>query len=300
MASFCGNCGAPAAGRFCAKCGQPMQAGGGAAPPAAPVQAAPVKAGGGSALKIILIIVCGLFFLGAVGIGGMVYVAYRAKQKFTQLANEYGVDGGTSAKSGTSAAAAFRLQAIPPAGSDCPFLPWQDASRTLGIAIERIEHTPNGADGSEECKYWVSPAERQRLMKAEIASGISAVGKKDEKTDIDGFEKVVGGALGALIEAHGDNKNEDPAMQLQVWRRQGQAMWDKMEEAKTNAKGVGFDVGALGVQPVEGVGDKATMLPAGHSIMTLKGDSFFLLGFGQFVPGREKTAALAKQVVGRL
>jgi hypothetical protein len=299
MASFCGNCGAPAAGRFCAKCGQPLAAGG-AAPSPGPVQAAPVTAGGGSALKIILIIVCGLFFLGAIGIGGMAYLVYRGKQKFTQLANEYGVDGGAAAKSGTSAPAAFRLQATAPAGSDCPFLPWQEASRTLGIAIERTEHTPNGADGSEECKYWVSPAERQRLMKAEIASGISAVGKKDEKTDIDGFEKVVGGALGALIEAHGDNKNEDPAMQLQVWRSQGRAMWDKMEEAKTNAKGVGFDVGALGVQPVEGVGDKATMLPAGHSIMTLKGDSFFLLGFGQFVPGREKTAALAKQVVGRL
>jgi hypothetical protein len=299
MASFCSNCGAPVAGRFCAKCGQPMAQTGGGAPPAAPVQAAPIKAGGGSALKIILIIVCGLFFLGAVGIGGMVYVAYRAKQKFTQLANEYGVDGGTSAKSGTSAPA-FRLQATAPAGSDCPFLPWQEASRILGIAIERMEYKPDGSNPDEECNYWVSPAERQRLMKSEIASGIGTLGKGDEKTATDAAEKLVGGFLGAVIEAHGDNKKEDPAMLLQVWRSKGRATWDKMEELKGNAKSVGFDVGSLGVQPVEGIGDKASMLPAGHSIMVLKGDRFFILGFGQFVPGREITAALAKQVVGRL
>ncbi len=254
MASFCSNCGAPVAGPFCGRCGQRLQQGGGAAQPAgpAPALAPAVKAGGGSALKIILIIVCGLFLLGAIGVGGMVYLAYRAKQKITQLASDYGVDGGTAAKSRASTVAAFKLQTVPPTGSDCPFLPWQEASRTLGIAIERTEHTRDRADGSEECKYWVSPAERQRLMKAEIASGISAAGKGDEKTATDGFEKLIGGALGAVIEANGDNKNEDPAMLLQVWRSQGRAMWDKMEEAKANAKGVGFDIGSLGVQPVEG------------------------------------------------
>lgn len=39
-------------------------------------------------------------------------------------------------------------------------------------------------------------------------------------------------------------------------------------------------------------------LPAGHSIMVSKGDTFFLLGFHQFVPGREKTDALARIVAG--
>jgi len=54
------------------------------------------------------------------------------------------------------------------------------------------------------------------------------------------------------------------------------------------------------MQPLQGIGDRATVVAAGHSIMVLKGDTFFLLGFQQFAPGREKTAALARVVAGRL
>jgi hypothetical protein len=54
------------------------------------------------------------------------------------------------------------------------------------------------------------------------------------------------------------------------------------------------------MRPVEGVGDRATVVAAGHSIMVLKGDAFFLLGFQQFVPGRDKTVALARVVAGRI
>jgi hypothetical protein len=62
----------------------------------------------------------------------------------------------------------------------------------------------------------------------------------------------------------------------------------------------GTDFAAVAMQPVEGVGDRATVLAAGHSIMVLKGDTFFLLGFQQFVPGRDKTVALARVVAGRI
>jgi hypothetical protein len=51
---------------------------------------------------------------------------------------------------------------------------------------------------------------------------------------------------------------------------------------------------------VEGVGNKAMQLPGGHSTMVLKGDAFFVLGFQQLAPGRDKTTALAKLVAGRL
>lgn len=34
--------------------------------------------------------------------------------------------------------------------------------------------------------------------------------------------------------------------------------------------------------------------------VVLQGDTFFLLGFQQFVPSREKTAALARIVAGRI
>jgi hypothetical protein len=74
-----------------------------------------------------------------------------------------------------------------------------------------------------------------------------------------------------------------------------------MELAQTKAKdAMGADMAAVAMQSVEGIGDRATELAAGHSIMVLKGDVFFLLGFQQFVPGRDKTAALARVVAGRI
>jgi hypothetical protein len=155
----------------------------------------------------------------------------------------------------------------------------------------------------------VNATERRKLMKAEIAQGIGAMGK-DGKLSPERAEQLVGGALGGVIEASGDNKTGDNAFSLQVWRTNGHAMWTKMEQASANAKGMlgangasgagGANIVAMAVQPIAGVGDKATILSAGHSVMVLKGDQFFLLGFSQFVPGRDKTTALAKAVVGKL
>jgi hypothetical protein len=151
----------------------------------------------------------------------------------------------------------------------------QEASRILGVAIERVESMPSGAHGAEECMYWVTAAERQRLAKSEIARGIGAVGNTSKTLDKDGkegFENLVAGALGAAIEARGDNKDQDAALILQVYRSRGQSMWDKLEAAQGNVKGAtGIDFGVLGVQPVEGDGSNAMLLPGGHSIMALKG-----------------------------
>jgi len=165
-----------------------------------------------------------------------------------------------------------------------------------------VESTPNGPDGSEECRYWVNADERRRLERAEILSGINSVGKSnDEKSAAAGAEKLIGGVLSAAIEAAGDNKDEEHAFSIQLWRTGGKSMWDKMESAQSDVKSTtGVDFSALAIQQIEGVGDRATLLPAGHSIMVLKGDTFFLLGFQQFVPGREKTTALARAVAGRL
>lgn len=177
----------------------------------------------------------------------------------------------------------------------------QEAAKVLGVAVERVESGPNAADGTMLCRYWVSAPERQRLVGEEIASGLAEMGRADTKSGEQDFEKVIGGAAGALNEANGYNKNSDSAFSLQVWRSRGKEQWSRMESAQTQAKNVtGADAAALALTPVEGIGDRATELPAGHSIMVLKGDTFFLLTFQQFVPGREKTAALARIVAGRI
>jgi hypothetical protein len=243
-----------------------------------------------------LIIVGVLVLIGGIIVGGAVYIGYRAKQKIAELQQEYGVMAETASSSTPGA------ESFPPSkGSGCPMLEGQEAAGILGVAVERVEFAANGPDDSEWCRYWVNQAERQRLEKAEIASGINAVGNADTKSGMEGAEKVIGGVLSAVIEAAGDNKNEDFAFSLQVWRSGGQAMWAKMESAKADVKNAtGVDFAGLAAQQVEGVGDRAMVLPGGHSIMVLKGDTFFLIGFQQFVPGREKTVALARAAAGRV
>jgi hypothetical protein len=247
-------------------------------------------------VKIILVLVAVVVLMGAMGVAGVMYLGYRARQKITELKREYGVSPET-----TRSAAERARSFAPSKGSGCRMLEGQEAAGILGAAVDRVESTTDRSDASEWCRYWITAAERKRLVRAEIASGIDAVGKSD-KDSTAGAEKLIGGALASVIEASGDNKNEDCAFQVQVWRSNGRAMWDKMESAKASAKSMagGVDLVGMATSPVDGVGERAMVLPGGHSIMVQKGDAFFVLGFQQFVPGREKTIRLAKSIADRM
>ena len=109
---------------------------------------------------------------------------------------------------------------------------------------------------------------------------------------------MLGRAAGVLNEVSSAKKESGYAFSLQVWPKNGKEQWEKMEsaQARTNNMTRGY----VAVQTVEGIGDHAMELRAGHSITVLKGDTFFLPGFQQFVPGRAKTAALARIVAGHV
>jgi|GEM_PF-6356360 len=290
MANFCSKCGSPAGGRFCPACGAAVPSG----PPALPNAPAPGPRPTGSAAKVIWIVAGVVLALGAMGVGSVVYIGYRAKQKLAELNRVY-----KEATEPAGVSSSNSVRSFPPSkGSGCPILEGQEAAGILGVAVDRAEFAADGANGGEECRYWVNAEERKRLARAEIVSGISAVGSSDEKN---GVENLIGGVLGAAIDAQGENNDQDFAFSLEIWRHDGKAMWDKLESARSDLKGIaGADVVGVAAQQLEGVGDRARILPAGHSIMVLKGDKFLLLSFQQFVPGREKTAALARAAVGRL
>jgi hypothetical protein len=303
MANFCTKCGTPVSGQFCTACGAAIEGGPSltqnVTPPAAPVSqpvAAPPAAHKSSGAKILFIVLGVLLLFGAVGVGGVVYVGYRAKQKIAELKKDYGMDGDTSSR--TSSAG---MRTFPPSkGNGCSLLEGQEAATILGVAVERAESETSTDEGAL-CKYWVSATERRRLIGQEIASSVSGMGKADSKSGQQDMEKLIGGAAGALIEANGENKDSDFAFSLQVWRKNGKDQWEKMESLQTRTKdAAGADFAGVALQPVDGLGDRATVLAAGHSIMVLKGDTFFLLGFQQFVPGRDKTVALARMVAGRI
>jgi hypothetical protein len=246
-------------------------------------------------MKILLILFAVFALFGVAVIGGVVYLGYRAKEKVAELQQEYG-----GVIEGASDSAASTPESFPASqGSGCPLLEGDEAGAILGVAVERVDLNPDGPDGSEECQYWVSQAERQRLQRETISSGFNGLKDADPNSAAD-VEKLVGGVLGALAAA-GEAGNGDFAFSLQSWSSGGQAMWDKMEAGKAELKNAtGLDFAGMATEPVEGVGDRATVLPAGHSIMVLKGDAYFMIGFQQFVPGREKTIALAQMVAGRI
>ena len=317
MASFCSSCGAPAGGRFCPKCGAAtgwdpggsgLDARGRASSAgveranSGPVPvSAPPAAGTSSAAKIILIVVGVVVLLGAIGVAGLVYVGYRAKQKIAELKQEYGVTSETAGSSSSGSTASARvLDPRKGAAARC----WRDRRRLGFSGLRWIAWNSRRTDQMAAKGAGIGSAPRSGNAWRERKShpGINAVGKGDDKTAAAGVEKLIGGVLGAAIEASGDNKNDDFAFSIQLWRSGGRSQWEKIETAKSDVKGItGVDFGNLtGTQQVEGIGDKAMVLPAGHSIMVLKGDEFFLLGFQQFVPGREKTIALARAVAGRL
>jgi len=100
MAKFCTSCGSPLeeTSKFCMRCGTPAGAPSGPAeapggpasapPPVAPAAGAmaagapPAAKAGSPVLKIVLIVVAVLVFLGVIGIGTCVYGVYKVKQKF--------------------------------------------------------------------------------------------------------------------------------------------------------------------------------------------------------------------------
>ncbi|MBI3682271.1 MAG: zinc ribbon domain-containing protein [Acidobacteria bacterium] len=296
MASFCSNCGAPASGAFCVQCGNPVQTPASATPSPAP--AAPVKAGGGSAAKIILIAGGVFVAFGLVAAGGLLYVGYRAKQKIVEIGKEYGVDIGSAAKSGRSAPSESTPATpapSPSAGSGCPILSGQEAAQILGIAVERVESRRN-ADGSETCEFFVNVAERLRLAKEQMAKGIGQMqSAKDDKTGVQEAERLTTGALNALQNLAGAD-DAGPSFTLEFMRSGAKPKWANLEKAQGGVQGTtGF-----GMAPVEGLGDKAYLVPAGAGVFVLKGDAMLAFAFRAFAPGRDKATALARQASGRL
>ena len=296
---FCRNCGAELTGAFCTQCGKATSEGAPTQPasqpspqPSAPV---PAKASGRSAVKVVVFVAGSVLLLGAVGIAGVVYVAYRAKQKITQLKSEYLPT--RDSESGRPVAAMK-----PPAGDSCPILSWQDASEVLGIEWERVSYSP-GPDNGGACDFTTTPAERQHFGERQLAVGLSAM--SDTKNNHDQqkeVQRMFAGLVNTLANAQvpvGD-KDANDGIHIQFVRKQGAQAWTKFDQLQAGAKVVsGVSGSPIGMTPIEGLGDKAYVLPAGVGVMVLKGDAFLGMTFFAW-PGQDKAVALAKRVADHL
>lgn len=97
--AFCTKCGASvdSNAQFCAKCGQTLASGftpaaGSTAGAAAAPAAGPAPAGGSSALKVVLIVVAVLVFLGILSMASVMYFGYRAAKAVKQATSNITVE----------------------------------------------------------------------------------------------------------------------------------------------------------------------------------------------------------------
>jgi hypothetical protein len=297
MVSYCSNCGTPASGPFCVQCGKVIGEGAPAKqtsyPSSQPYTPKPAKASGGGAAKILLSIVGGVLLLGALGIGGAVYGVYRAKQKIVQLKNRY-----VPTVDSESARPVAALN--PPAGSGCPILSWQEASEILGVAWERVSYSP-GPDNGGACEFTTTPAERERLGQRQFASGLSGLSKaKNNEDQQKEAMRMFAGFVNTLanLQVPSDDKDANHGIHIQFVRKRGPQAWIKFDQMQAGVKMLsGNQIGMM--TPIEGLGDKAYVLPEGIGVMVQKGDAFFGITFFAW-PGQDKAVALARRVAEHL
>jgi hypothetical protein len=292
MGSYCRFCGAPISGSFCGQCGKGVSEGAPAQPASQPSPqpsaAVPAKPAGGSAAKVLMFVAGSILLLGALGVTGVAYVGYRAKQKITQLKSAY-----LPARDSQSSRPVASMK--PPAGDGCPILSWQEASEVLGIEWERVHYSP-GPDNGGACDFSTTPTERQHFGERQLAAGWSAISeaknKQDEQREV---QRMFAGLVNTLAKAQvppGD-KDANDGIHIQFVRKQGAHAWAKFDQLQGGAKVVSGS--QIAMTPIDGLGDKAYVLPAGVGVMVLKGDAFFGVTFFAW-PGQDKAVALAKRV----
>jgi hypothetical protein len=72
-----------------------------------------------------------------------------------------------------------------------------------------------------------------------------------------------------------DDKDANDGIHIHFVRKHGAQAWTKFDQMQAGAKAVSSVAGSqIGMTPIEGLGDKAYVLPAGVGVMVLKGDAF--------------------------
>jgi hypothetical protein len=245
-----------------------------AAAPGAPVAAS----GGGSALvKILLIVVAVIFLLGAIGVGSVMYIGYRVRQKAREM--------GFKMPSEERHSSALR-------GVDgCQWLSKDDVSAAIGMPVA---HADSGAEGSAGCVYTVEGDAAELTMKHATQlnkSQTSQMSKADqERMESFGKTMLKGGG------APSGNSSEHPGETAVV----AFTVDDNNAQFQMNlTKGMLNRLGPMATRNVPGLGDEA-FDAAGAILMVRKGDKLLRITYTQCPCGLDEVVSLARKVVGNL
>lgn len=259
---FCQHCGKPlaAGAAFCTHCGA-------AAPPAS--QAAKKGTGPG---KVLLIVGGVLLLVGVLAVAGLFYAGQKLKQK---------VESAT----GSAPAAAYSARR---AADPCSLLPAAEAARVTGFQVDRAE----GA--GDVCRYFGTAgraAEEGRAQAEEAMRRMRANEPKDEAESARAMEDLMKG-----LAAAGASGESGEVLRITV--KYG-------DEARQEESAVRMALGLMGAaadakgSQLEGVGDRAYLLPMAVGLHMAKGDAYVMIE-GPAAPGREVLIAAAKAIAGKL
>ncbi len=303
MPGFCGNCGAAlreGAG-FCPRCGTaaaPHQAAASYQPASSsPVPppgsfapaAAPAAKGSSTLLKVVLV-VFGVFAIGAIlTVAGIVYTGYRVKQAITQKAADNGIDLGalTSGQHG---------QAYEP----CSLLTTAEASEVLGVTVVRSE-----ASG-ESCSYFIQPPTQEEKSNA-VASAFESVRQNNAASAGDsmggspsapaeggteaarkaGIEQLAKAFTSAAVDAN------TPYFTVEVNPDGNQLMAaTKIALAATGVPGSS--------EKIDGIGDQAVMGPLDSMMVFVKNGTGVQIDLRLVANGRDRGIAMARHMLARM
>jgi hypothetical protein len=283
MAGFCRNCGTQLgdAQVFCVNCGQPM-AGAPAPPAAAPAPSAqgaataPATATKGSpVVKIVLILVAVLFLFGALGIGAVVYVGYRVRQK----AREIGLTLPSPDRRGHESA--FRGTNV------CGWLSKEEVSAAVRMEVVRMEAEAGENPG---CTYLVEGDATELTMKHATQLNNKQMSKSDQQI-MENFGKTILRGSGDSGGGSSEHPGETPVLVFNV--DENSALL-QMKLTKGALSGMG-----PGTATIANLGDEA-FDAGGAVLMVRKGDKMVRITYTTCPCGLDDILPLARKLVGNL
>lgn len=283
MASFCGNCGTPATGgRFCLKCGSQLPAAGppplqSAVPPNNVYGQVPKKS---PVLKIVLISLVAVLFIGAAGTVGLVlYIKSKVHDKLAQMKDQTGVDVSEQISS------VFGNKVRRPTKDGCLLLTKDEAGSILGVTIVRTTGNEPGTS-SEYCNYYADEKDLEKSRTAAAEDRLPTGRTDDAAQQLAQVEDMVKKMVASA------NNGSTPLLQVTVYRGDAQ-----MAEATFATANV---LMGTKVPSVPGPWDQAVFGPMNSLLSMRKGENGVLIDLRQIPQAHEKGLAMAKLIAGRI
>jgi hypothetical protein len=178
-----------------------------------------------------------------------------------------------------------RADATPAKAPDvCALLSAKEIEEIAGVPIERAEKKPNGCD-------WYPNAAAQQQKGADTARGTLASLMKEEPKSA---QELVG-SMQNLLKGVGGTVSPDKALFAVLVQRENADAGEALLKTTVSVSGGGASGG--GLEPVDGLGDRAFIGAMGAIFYVRKGAT--LITFGSMAT-REQTIALARRIVPRI